>query len=156
MIEITVPGHKKLQLSHLVLDHNGTLACDGKLLSGVKQALNSLADQIQIHVLTADTFGIAESELSGVSCRFSKTAAEDQEISKLQYIKELGPEKTVCIGNGRNDRLMLKEAALGIAVLQEEGAAVETLKAADVVCPDILAALNLLVHPLRLIATLRS
>jgi len=28
--------------------------------------------------------------------------------------------------------------------------------AADVVCPDILAALNLLTHPLRLIATLRS
>ena len=156
MIELTIPGYKKLQLSHLVLDHNGTLACDGKLFSGVKQALNILAGQIQIHVLTADTFGIAEAELSGVSCRFSKTAPEDQEIGKLEYIKELGPGKAVCIGNGRNDRLMLKEATLGIAVVQEEGAAVETLMAADVVCPDILAALNLLTHPLRLIATLRS
>ena len=59
MLNITVPGYKELQLSHLVLDYNGTLACDGKLLDGVRQSLNILADQIQIHVITADTFGQA-------------------------------------------------------------------------------------------------
>jgi soluble P-type ATPase len=63
---------------------------------------------------------------------------------------------TVCIGNGRNDRLMLEEAGLGIAVVQREGAAVPTVLAADVLAPDILAALDLLTHPLRLLATLRS
>jgi soluble P-type ATPase len=62
----------------------------------------------------------------------------------------------VCIGNGRNDRLMLAESALGIAVVLGEGAAAVTLAAADVVCTDILAALALLTHPLRLVATLRS
>ena len=62
----------------------------------------------------------------------------------------------MAVGNGRNDRLMLKEAALGIAVLQAEGAAAEALLAADVVAPDILAALDLLLAPEGLIATLRS
>ena len=62
----------------------------------------------------------------------------------------------MAVGNGRNDRLMLKEAALGIALLQAEGAAGEALLAADVVAPDILAALDLLLAPDGLIATLRS
>jgi soluble P-type ATPase len=51
---------------------------------------------------------------------------------------------------------MLKEAVLGIAVILTEGAAVETVVAADVVCTSINAALELLKNPLRLAATLRS
>jgi soluble P-type ATPase len=51
---------------------------------------------------------------------------------------------------------MLKEAILGIAVIQEEGAAVESLVAADIVTRSILDALDLLLRPLRLTATLRS
>jgi soluble P-type ATPase len=50
---------------------------------------------------------------------------------------------------------MLKAADLGIAVMQGEGAAVETLLAAAVVAPDIRAALGLLLYPARLVATLR-
>jgi soluble P-type ATPase len=60
------------------------------------------------------------------------------------------------VGNGRNDRLMLKAAALGIAVLQKEGAAASALAAADLVLPNITDALDALEHPLRLIASLRS
>ena len=73
----------------------------------------------------------------------------------LEMITRLGRQATVCVGNGRNDRLMLKEAALGIAVMLDEGIAAEALLAADVVCRDILSALALLLHPLRLVATLR-
>jgi soluble P-type ATPase len=62
----------------------------------------------------------------------------------------------VCVGNGRNDRLMLQVAGLGIVVVQAEGAAVQTALAADILSPDILTALDLLIHPLRLVATLRS
>jgi soluble P-type ATPase len=50
---------------------------------------------------------------------------------------------------------MLHEAALGICVLGPEGMAVEALMAADVVAPSVLDALDLLYHPLRLMATLR-
>jgi P-type E1-E2 ATPase len=156
MIEITIPGYRKLQLAHLVLDYNGTLACDGQLLSGVAERLNTLSEQVKIHVLTADTFGSVESALSEVAGELSILAPENQDVGKLRYVEQVGPEMTVCIGNGRNDRLMLKKAALGIAVLEGEGAAVETMMAADVLAPNILAALDLLLHPLRLVATLRS
>lgn len=156
MIRIEIPGHKELQLDHLVLDYNGTLACDGHLITGVKESLNALADNLQIHIVTADTFGKAASRLEGVPCKLSILPAGNQDTAKLEYIKGLSGELTVCIGNGRNDRFMLKEAALGIAVVLEEGAAVEALLSADVVCTSIVSALELLTNPLRLTATLRS
>ncbi len=156
MIEIKIPGYTTLQLKHLVLDHNGTLALDGILLSGVKERLKALSVDLEIHVLTADTFRQARSQLEGVPCKLSILPIDNQDIGKLEYVKKLSVEHTVCIGNGRNDRLMLKEAALGITVILEEGAAVETLSSADVVCKDILSALELLSSPLRLTATLRS
>ena len=156
MIEIQIPGHRDYRLEHLVLDYNGTLACDGRVLAGVERALEALAGKLEIHVLTAGTFGKAQSELQGVPCRLAILAAEHQDMGKLVYVKDLGPECTVCIGNGRIDRLMLKAAVLGIVVVQEEGAAVETLLAADVICTSVVSALELLVYPLRLVATLRS
>ncbi len=156
MIEISIPGYKKLQLKHLVMDYNGTLACDRRLINGVKEALEDLADTIEIHVLTADTFGKVQAGLKEVDCKLSILPEDNQDVGKLEYIKRLNSEFTVCIGNGRNDSLMLKEAALGIAVILEEGAALETLIAADVVCTSIVSALELLANPLRLTATLRS
>ena len=155
MIEINIPGYRKLQLEHLVLDYNGTIAFNGDLIAGVKENLETLADELQIHILTADTFGKARSGLEGIKCQISILAPEAQDIGKLEYVKGLGVENTVCVGNGRNDQLMLKEAALGIAVILDEGAAVETLRAADIVCTNIVSALELLDNPLRLMATLR-
>ncbi len=156
MIEIQIPGYNKLQLEHLVLDYNGTMAIDGKLITGVKEALIQLADKLQIHVLTADTFGKVNSEVKDIHCTLSILPEGNQDEGKLDYIKGLNPNTTVCVGNGRNDQLMLKEAALGIVLVQEEGAAVETICAADIVCPTIKSALELLTNPLRLVATLRS
>jgi soluble P-type ATPase len=156
MLSIAVPGGKDLRLECLVLDYNGTLACDGDLIEGVGPLLRVLAEDLEIHVVTADTFGKAHSGLHGLPCELVVLPAEKQDAGKLAYVRRLGPERTASIGNGRNDRLMLKEAALGIAVVQAEGAAAETLAAADVVCPDILSALRLLTDPLRLKATLRS
>ena len=156
MIEIAIPGYETLKLEHLVLDHNGTLACDGILIQGVKERLQKLADHLQIHVVTADTFGKARAQLEGASCTLSILTDDNQDIGKIKYVRKLGPNQTACIGNGRNDRYMLKSAALGIAVMLAEGLAVEALKNADVVCTDINDALDLLLHPLRLTATLRS
>jgi soluble P-type ATPase len=51
---------------------------------------------------------------------------------------------------------MLRNAAMGMAVLQAEGFSREALLAADVVTSSILDALDLILHPLRLTATLRS
>ncbi|RME46500.1 MAG: ATPase P [Caldilineae bacterium] len=156
MLAITIPDFGLLQLHHLVLDFNGTMARDGELLAGVSPLLEELAAKLQIHVLTADTFGRAASQLAGLPCRLTVLPPENQAAGKQEYVRQLDASQTVCVGNGRNDRLMLKEAALGIAVVQTEGAAVETLLAADVVAPSLVDALELLTHPRRLVATLRA
>lgn len=156
MLQIVIPTYKILQLENLVLDYNGTLACDGVLCVGVRGRLDDLGKQLRIHVLTADTFGKARAGLEGIQCEILVLENAQQAESKLAYVEQLGFERCVCIGNGRNDCLMLKVAALAIAVIGREGAATETLMAADIAVPDIVAALDLLRNPLRLIATLRD
>lgn len=155
-MRIQIPGYGELELNQLVMDYNGTLAVDGKLIDGVKDALIRLSENLSLHVLTADTFGIAKQGLEGIPCRLSILAKDDQQGGKLRFIQELGAGQVAAIGNGRNDQLMLRDAALGIAVILAEGASVQTLQSADVVCPSILSALELLLNPLRLTATLRS
>jgi soluble P-type ATPase len=156
MLEIKIPGHGILNLSHLILDYNGTIACDGHLLQGVKERLADLSASLDVQVLTADTFGSVRKALSDVRCHVEIIPIEDQAQAKLDYVQLLGLESCVCMGNGRNDRLMLKNAALGVAVVQAEGSAVDAILAADIVVGNILDALDLLRHPLRLTATLRS
>jgi soluble P-type ATPase len=156
MLEIVIRGDRTLGLQHLVLDYNGTLACDGELLAGVKARLDDLSRDLDIHVLTADTFGKARTALADVPCELAVLPAEDQAAGKLRYVAQLDPSQVVYIGNGRNDRLALEVAALAIAVIQTEGTSVSTLVVSDVVMPTILDALDLLTHPLRLIATLRT
>ncbi len=156
MIEIPIPGWKELAITDIVMDYNGTLAVDGKLLEGLLVLLNSLSERVNLHVVTADTFGMAAAELTGIPCTLKILGKENQKEAKHDYIVSLGEEKTAAIGNGRNDSLMLKTAAVGIAVLQEEGAASESLFASDVVCRNIFDALHLFSRPKRLIASLRS
>jgi soluble P-type ATPase len=156
MIEISIPGFGDLCLEHLVLDYNGTLACDGEMIPGVGEALALLAERLELHVVTADTFNKAGARLADTPCRLVVLPKADQDVGKLEYVDGLGRERTVAIGNGRNDRRMLDAAALGIAVIEGEGAASQAMAAADVVCPGILSALELLTNPLRLTATLRS
>lgn len=156
MISLDIPGGAFLRLEHLVLDFNGTLACDGTLLPGVRERLERLSQAIQIHVVTADTFNRAHAELAGVSCQLCVLGPGEQARAKLEYVQRLGAERTACIGNGRNDALMMDAVALGIAVIQAEGAAPQTLCAADVVVREIGDALDLLAHPQRLAATLRT
>jgi len=156
MIEIRIPGFKDLALQHLVLDFNGTLACDGRLLDGVPEILAALARDVEVHVLTADTFGTTAEACRDVPCRVTILPPDGQAAAKQDFVRKLGSERVACIGNGRNDRLMLWEAALGIAVIGPEGAASEAMVAADVVCRDAKEALSLLLHPKRLVASLRS
>jgi soluble P-type ATPase len=156
MIEIDIPGYRKVGFEHLVLDFNGTLACDGLLMDGVRERLTALSKHLSIHVVTADTFGKARGQLEGVPCELEILPPGDQDKGKLDIVNRLGAGKTACVGNGRNDRLMLKEAELGIAVVLEEGLAIESLISADIVCTGIISALDLLRNPLRMTATLRS
>jgi len=156
MITLDIPGYRQLTLEHLVLDYNGTLAVDGNLVTGTGNLLVRLAQTIHVHVITADTFGTVRAGMADIPCDVSVLPPENQDQAKLNYINGLGASGVVCMGNGRNDRLMLKAAGLGVAVALEEGVAVETIMAADIVCKNITDALELLLNPLRVTATLRS
>jgi len=155
-MRIEIPPDIVIEVEHLVLDYNGTLAQDGVLLPGVAPRIADLAGSLRIHVVTADTFGTVTRELQGLPCEIVTLPAQHQGQAKLDYARQLGIERSVCIGNGHNDRLMLADAALGIAVAQAEGAAASALAAARIHCPSILDALDLLRHPKRLTATLRD
>jgi len=156
MINLDIPGQVLIKTEHLLLDYNGTLAIDGKLIKDVKDCLNRLSKKIKIHVLTADTFGSSEKELSEVNCSINILKPSSQDRQKMQYVIDLGKDTVIAIGNGTNDALMLKEAAIGIAVIQKEGISVKALQNADIICKSIIDALNLLEKEKRITATLRN
>ncbi len=155
MFEIDVPGFGLVQLEHLVSDYTGTLSVDGKLLPGVKDQLNKLSQGMKVHILTADTFGIAKAELEGVKCEFHILEGTNHDVQKEAYVCKLGPDKVIALGNGNNDRKMLKTARIGVAICLREGCSVDAIKAADIQVNSTTDALDLLLYPKRMKATLR-
>ena len=156
MIELNIPGRGSLQLHHLVADVNGTLAVDGQLLDGLVKKISALRDRLTVHLLTADTHG-RQAVIDGqLNLKAVRVGPGDEAAQKADYVRSLGAETVVAIGQGANDAGMLEAAALGICVMSQEGVAVETLLAADLVTPDIFAALELLDKPLRIVASLRK
>jgi soluble P-type ATPase len=155
MIELNIPGRGMVELEYLVCDVNGTLAVDGLLMDGLVRPLSVLRDRLSLHLLTADTHGRQEWIDRQLSLRAVRIQPGDESLQKAEYVRRLGPEHVVAIGQGANDAGMLKEAELGICVLSPEGTAAETLMVADLVVPDIQTALDLLEKPLRIVASLR-
>ena len=155
-MNMDIPGFGNLDLKHLVLDYNGTIARDGKLLSNIGRTLEDVAEYLTIHVLTADTCGTAEQELAGLPCLLQIFTGDQITEQKEQYVNTLDADQVVCIGNGANDRLMLEAARLGIAVLEGEGSAVSAIQHADIIVRSIYDAMGLLLIPQRIVATLRS
>ena len=156
MLELTIPGRGELRIKSLVTDVNGTLALDGILPDGLAKRIGALRDRLEIHLLTADTHGrqsVIDQQLNLTAVRIKGGNEAEQ---KAEYVKNLGADSVIAIGQGANDAAMLKEAALGICVMSKEGVATKTLLAADLLVPDIFAALDLLEKPLRLIASLRK
>jgi len=151
-----VPGLGRLEIDHLVLDYNGTIALDGALLPEAAQRMAALARELTVHVVTADTFGSVRAELADLDCHVAVLPPGNQAVAKRDFLRGLGAVRCAAVGNGRNDRLMLAEAALGVCVLGHEGASVQALTAAAVATRSIAEALDLLLHPLRLTATLRE
>jgi soluble P-type ATPase len=156
MISIDIPGWGNMEIENVVLDLNGTLATDGKIPSEVKKKVNSLAGRVKVYVLTADTQDTATEEILEMKVELIKIEGKDSKEGKFNFLKSLDLEKTAAMGNGNNDQLILKEAALGIAILGDEGISISAMKQADVMVKNIPDALDLLLKPKRLIATLRE
>lgn len=155
MLELSIPGRGQITLHHLVCDVSGTLTTDGALIDGVSPRLAALVASLQVHLVTADTHGRQAEIDRQLGLTASRLERGHERKQKAAFVKTLGAEGVVAIGNGANDAGMLRAAAIGIAVIGAEGASVETLQAADVVTTSILDALDLLLKPRRLIATLR-
>ena len=155
MIELNIPGRGTLQLEYLVTDVNGTIAVDGRLREGMTRTLNKLRDRLAIHLLTADTHGAQQGIDKMLGLQAVRVQPGDEAGQKAKFVRQLGAERVVAIGQGANDAAMLKAAAIGICVFSPEGTAVETLLAADLVMSDITDALELFEKPLRLVASLR-
>ena len=155
MIKLDIPGRGIFELEHIVLDLNGTLSVDGKIHPKARDKIKLLANRAKIYVLTADTRGQAELILGKLNAEVVLLSGEDTSREKVEFIRRLGPSRTVAIGNGYNDHLMVREAALGFCIVGKEGASAETAKNSDVLLPDIVDALDFLLRPLRHRATLR-
>jgi P-type E1-E2 ATPase len=156
MIELNIPGRGLLRINNLVMDVNGTLTVDGQLLEGLAKRIGMLKDRLTIHLLTADTHGRQALIDQQLSLNAVRIQPGDEAGQKAEYVRQLGAEGVAAIGQGANDAGMLKEAALGICVMSKEGAAVDTILSADLLMPDIFAALDLFDRPLRIIASLRK
>lgn len=155
MIALSIPGFGDIEIEHVVFDVNGTLATDGVLIDGVKERLDTLQEQAKIHLLTADTHGRQASIDAVLGLTAERVAHGQESEQKRAFVQELGAEQVVAIGNGGNDVGMLEAAALGIAVLGAEGLATEAITVADIVVASVLDALDLLLKPRRLVASLR-
>jgi soluble P-type ATPase len=152
-IEVQIPGRGVLALLTLAIDFTGTLATDGSLVPDVEDRLRALAARLRILVLTADTFGTVTAALAGLPVEIHVVTTGEE---KAAILREAGAETSVAVGNGRNDVAMFRLARLTIAVVGPEGAAGDLIRVADVVARDAAEALDLLLHPRRLRATLRD
>jgi P-type E1-E2 ATPase len=153
MVHIEIPQRGIIELQHAVFDVNGTLAVDGVLLPQVANRLRLLANQLSIHILTAGTHGnLAElARTLGYPLQIIRNGKD-----KADYVEQLGPTTVIAFGNGANDAEMLRLAAVGVAVMTAEGVATSALQAADVLASNPLAAIDLVLKPKRLVATLRG
>jgi P-type E1-E2 ATPase len=154
MISIDIPGWENITIDNIVLDLNGTIATDGKISLDVKEKIKALSQKAKVYILTADTQGTAGDESKEIGIELVKIPGEDSKNKKFEFLKTLNLEKTVAIGNGNNDQLILREAALGIAILGDEGVSGLALKNAEILVKSISDALDLFLKPKRLIATL--
>ncbi len=141
-----------LTIAHLVLDVNGTLTNRGELIDGVAKRVAALGARLEVHVLSADTFGTLASVATELDLHPHAISTGKE---KAQYLAELGAGRCAAIGNGANDAAMLEAAVLGIAVVGPEGAAASAIGSAEIVCTSITDALDLLLDERALIATLR-
>ena len=154
MINIDIPGFGKFNCEYLVSDFTGTLSVDGKLLPEVKERLIKISKILKVHIITADTFKTTEKELKGINCEIKIISGNNLDIQKKEYIRKLGHEKVITIGNGKNDRLMLKIARIGIAICLAEDCSIDAIMSSNILVKSPYDAFGLLLFPNRLIACL--
>lgn len=158
-ISIDIPGFGQRHITTMLTDYTGTLSRKGRLVEGVKDSLRRLADLVDIHVITADTFGFAAEELKDVPVNFLLLTGEHHDVQKRDYGEKLSLEHCVVFGNGNNDRPLLAAAkasgGIAISVDNGEGCAIDAILRSHIFIVGAVNALNLLLVPDGCKATLR-
>ena len=72
-----------------------------------------------------------------------------------KIVNNIDSKVTMTIGNGNNDVEMFEESILSVAVIGDEGCAVKAIFAADIITNNIDDAIDLILNPHRIKATLR-
>lgn len=156
MILYQIPGRKDIEIENIVFDYNGTIAVNGKLINGVSKLINELSNQVNIYILTADTYGTVEKECLDINGNLLTFPKENAGESKRDIVRNLDGKKTLCLGNGFNDIPMFEEAALSIAIIEGEGASGKLISKADIVVRDIIDGINIVLNRNMVKATLRN
>jgi soluble P-type ATPase len=154
MIFIQRPGQEPLEIEFLLIDFHGTLASDCRVHPKAKDKINLLSKRVKIYILTTGNREPLMETFRKVKAEVIPLTEGEASQGKLNLLRQLGAKKTVAIGNGVDDILMIEEAGLGICVISKEGTAGEMIQKADVVVSNILDALDFLLKPLRQKATL--
>ena len=155
MLKIAIPGREEMTLNHLILDYNGTIAEDGAIIESIRPRLAQLSRDLSIYVITADTHGTAAQKCSGLPLQvLTFPTTQVGEIKAAEARKMEGG--VICIGNGFNDIQMSDESDLSICVMGREGCCGALLQHVDIVVTSIDDALDLLLKPNRIRATLRT
>ena len=155
MILIDVPGRDVLEIDHVLMDYNGTIAFDGTLVPGAAELICELARHAHVAVLTADTYGSVNAQCDPLGVEVVTFPRAGAAQFKQRYAQELDGQ-VACLGNGFNDVGMFEQADLRIAVLDGEGVYAGLLAHADILARNAVEALALLTHPDRIRATLRT
>lgn len=159
-IEIKIPGLGDRAIHTVICDYTGTLSCRGRLVPGVKEQLSELMKRVDLHIITADSYGTADSELTGLVKPYHLKKQEGRhDIEKQEYVEQFAPQHVAAFGNGNNDRLLLKRVkeagGLAIAVDNGEGCAIDAVMNSHLLIVGAVNALNLLLEPNACKATLR-
>ena len=155
-MKIDIPAYKKMDLRYLILDYNGTIAVDGKIPYQIQEKIVELSQQFKIYIVTGDTHGNVKKECEKLPVEIYKCPAEEGAKAKAEFVKKLGRQHCICVGNGRIDILMFQQAELSIAVMAEEGAYGKLIQESDLCVRSMEEGLELLTKPKRLIAGLRG
>ena len=133
-----------------------TLATDGKLDGCVKEKFALLKTRVQIYILTSDTYGTVGEQCEALGVHFKILPGDRAGAAKESFVRQIGAEHTACIGNGSNDAAMLSACALSVLVMGKEGCCRRALSKADILVKDTGDAIDLLLKPERIKATLRE
>lgn len=155
MIVYQIPGREDLVIENLVLDYNGTIAHEGKLIEGVEELINELSQDLDVYILTADTYGTVRKQCENIQAQVKTFPRENAGLSKKEIVQSL-EGGSACLGNGFNDIPMFDVADLAIAILEGEGMSPGLLNKAHILSRSINEALGILLNKDMIRATLRN